>query len=94
MRKIVNGENKQVYEIVVDLACSCDYDGGEKIAKIVEKNLKKRGIFDYEVSFSNWRVEINVTDSRDCYIVMGMLELMMQNKETRINKFEVEVSTF
>lgn len=94
MKKFVNGESKQVYEVTVDLNCSCDDNAGEKIAEIVEKYFKKKDIFDYDISFSHWRVEIALTDRRDCFNAMTMLQIMMEEKETKINKFKVTVSTF
>lgn len=95
MRKMVNGQVKQVYEIVIDLSCSGDKDSGERMAKIMEKLLKKRGIYDFDISFSNWRTEINLTDRKDLYNAIAILDYLMNEEEdSKINKFEITVSTY
>ena len=94
MRKIINGKSKQVYEVVVDLGCCSDNDVGEKAAKAIEKALKKRGVVDYELTFSSWRVEINIYDRKDTYYLMCLLDSLMNEEKSRINKFEITVSTF
>jgi hypothetical protein len=94
MRKIINGKSKQVYEVDVDLGCSSDIAVGEKAAKAIEKALKKRGVVDYELTFSSWRVEINVYDRKELYYLICLLDELMNEEKSRINKFEITVSTF
>lgn len=95
MRKIINGTSRQVYEIVVDLSCCAgEKTAGETLAKAMEKALKKRDIYDFEITFSNWRTEINLYNRKDCFNTMAVLDVLMSDEDSHINKFEVTVSTY
>lgn len=94
MKKIINGKAHQVYEMVVDLGCCRDDKLGEKASIAIERALNKKGVYDFSIEFSHWRVELDLYNRRDCFMAMTILDALMSEKDTNINKFEVTVSTY
>lgn len=94
MKKLINGESKQVYEVVVELSVGWSTkEERENLQKVIETQLNERGVSNYELVFSPCRIEINLYNRNNCFTTVAMLDSMMSNEDSFIKVIETIIST-
>lgn len=95
MKKLINGETKQVYEVVVELSVGRSAkEERENLPEVIETQLNERSVSNYELVFSPYRIEINLYDRSDYFTTISMLDSMMNKEDSFIKEIKTVISTY
>ena len=93
MKKLINGTEKRVWSIRIELGYGEHVDSRAK-AKLIERILNKKNYIN-NISFSDHRIEVDVYGVTEAFYLMNNHEILMNRSDKGdINNVELSINSY